>query len=145
MTKVYLTSEGSYSGFHITGVFSTREKAERAKEVHDYGNEIDEYDLDVISETPPGLLGWIVTMDENGDVKRWRREGYTTERPPVGLWMSWGIGGSVAYIGVWARDPEHAVKIASEIRHEKMVSGEWSEGLKKSREERAKLFERKYK
>jgi hypothetical protein len=53
--KVYVTSDGEYSDYHVTGVFSTREKADAylaaCRQVRNGAttNDVDEYDLDQLA------------------------------------------------------------------------------------------------
>ena len=42
MTKVYMVTDGWYSDYSVLGIYSTKAKAERAKELYAAGNDVDE-------------------------------------------------------------------------------------------------------
>jgi hypothetical protein len=127
MNKVYMVSDGSYSDYSVLGIYSTRELAERAREVLNAGNDIEEMELDAIPETPPGLLAWWVNMAENGDIK----QGPHRQGPTDGHETRWRIQfgyadvAPTAFFTLWARDADHAIKIAADKRRGLMVTGEW--------------------
>jgi hypothetical protein len=124
MAKVYLVSEGSYSDYHICGVFSTEEKARAAMELLADGD-MEEFELDPVSPHPPGMKYWSVQMHADGNVASLRQDSVSIDSPvnnreaPYGKEAYW-------YFGVWARDREHAVKIANERRIQMLASGEWN-------------------
>ncbi len=57
-TTIWLVSDGSYSDYHVLGIYSTHELAVAAKEAHNAYNEIEEWELDQIPPGPPGLFYW---------------------------------------------------------------------------------------
>jgi hypothetical protein len=46
MAEVYLVTQGSYSDYHVIGVFSTREAAEACKAWEDHGNSYDHAEIE---------------------------------------------------------------------------------------------------
>jgi|688.fasta_scaffold349475_2 hypothetical protein len=117
MTKVYILTAGVYSDYHIVATFSTRELAEEAKKFcGDDDPEIQEYELDSlqIPDHPPGHTAWFVNIDISGARPLWIRRANILEcnftpsetlRPQFGNYSNYSVG-------CWARDEEHAKKIA---------------------------------
>ena len=62
---IYVLTEGSYSDYHIIGVYSTKELAEKAEFLYP-DSEIEEYSLDNVSQYPPNMKAWCVLF-VNGD------------------------------------------------------------------------------
>ena len=91
MSKIYLVTDGNYSDYHVLGAFSSMEKAEQAKLLYAADNDIEEYELDAIPDSPPGLFAYVVLMEIAGDVKslwqesvvgfksRWHPGAYTAQ------------------------------------------------------------------
>lgn len=124
MSKIYLVTEGSYSDYRVLGVYSSVEKAEHAKLLYVADNDIEEYELDAVPESPPGLLAYVVLMEISGDVKRlWQESvaGFKSRWHPEDLYGS----DPVAWFRIWARDEQHAVKIANEWRAQIIALGLW--------------------
>jgi hypothetical protein len=130
MAKVYMVSRGSYSDYRILGIYSTQEKADRALEVY-AADEIEEVELDAIPETPPGMLAWWVDMTEAGDIK----QGPHRRDPLDDVHTSWRMALGYAdvppraFFDVWARDADHAAKVAADKRKELMATGEWQKAF----------------
>jgi hypothetical protein len=125
---IYLVSDGEYSDYTVLGLYSTKEKAEEAQLLYT-AEYIEEFELDAIPPHPPGELRWSVHMKDNGDVPFVHQFPAKDEYVPFesgrmlfeGRWPK--TDGRFMYL--WARDKEHAIKIASEKRREMIVSGEW--------------------
>jgi hypothetical protein len=129
MSKVWLVSTGDYSEYHVHGVYSTEEKALVAKEAYN-ADKIEERELDAMPDSPPGLYGWLVRMDQDGNTEHIYRVSNDVMKGEYGWHPARTMGGD-AKIGfvnfcVWARDQEHAVKIANEKRAGLIASGEWT-------------------
>lgn len=124
MGKVYLVTEGWYSDYHICGVFSSEEKAKEAMALLSDG-EMEEFELDPVSPHPPGMTFWFVEMQRDGAACEARRisvslaDKTAEESAPLSGGKSWRFT-------MWARDREHAVKIANERRIQMLASGEWA-------------------
>lgn len=150
MSKIYVITEGIYSNYHICAVCSTREKAERAQELY-HGSNVEEWDLDAIDDIPHGMARWEVRMKVDGDVldaekatywggdlkEQWyfyNSDGYGTEatRENAALFTS-----------MFARDKEHAVKIANELRITLLASGEFDKWLEKQMQRAKEMLLRK--
>lgn len=124
MSKVYLVTDGDYSDYHVLGVFSSREKADHAKRLYAACNNVEEYELDAVPESPPGLLAYVVLMEISGDVKDlWQESvaGFKSRWHPGDLYGS----APVAWFRIRARDEQHAVKIANEWRAQIIAMGLW--------------------
>lgn len=143
---VWVVERGSYSDYHVVGVFSSRENADRIADALNQPDEdgikpsdeatVVEWPLDpAIGEMNAGLSQWLVWM---------LRDGTTEKCEPIEL-SSCDLVGRVAIwqrskapyyqrrggapdcldATVWAKDAEHAVKIANEHRTRLIASGEW--------------------
>lgn len=120
---VYIVTSGSYSDYHINGVFSTLEKAEDAKKVLD-GDSIEGYEMDFIPEHPCGHIRFFVKMKRNGDVTRCFQTTEITDGDTYDFHMD-------AYeFRVCAKDISNAIKIAGERRRELIANNEWLEQFK---------------
>ena len=122
--KVFIVSSGSYSDYHILGIYSTREKAEHAKKLYASDNEIEEFNLDEIPNVPPGLFLYGVHMNKNGDVKE-AKITYAADE-----YLEWhpfsGYGEPVVCFNVFAEDEAHAIKIANEKRIQLIAENIWT-------------------
>lgn len=125
MTTLYMVTDGCYSDYRICGIYSTPEKAAHAKLLFNADNEIEEIELDAVPSTPPGLLPWNVKMDKNGNTDRVYRD--SAETSPSYEWAPYGDAyASFVLFRIWARDEDHAIKIANEKRVALIASGEWT-------------------
>lgn len=130
--KAYLISSGSYSDYGVIAIYSTREAAEAVAARHD-GCEVEEYDLDPgVLRARDGYFRFHVQMDrDTGNIHRKPAEVYPDDdalettasegrRPPdnesAGKWAPYEQWIPTIEINCWARDMDHAVKIASEHR-----------------------------
>lgn len=118
MTTIYVLTEGDYSDYHIVALYSTREFAEKAQKLCPNSN-VEEYELDSVKipEHPPGYTGWNVTIDVDTNTI------YHSYQKDVlgGLFKpqenycdnsKWPSTPSLFVVNCWARDQEHAEKIA---------------------------------
>lgn len=119
---MWLVSTGEYSDYHVIGVFSTRKKAALAQKLHN-ASFLEEEVLDKIPEHPPGLLPWSVDMDVDGNTHKVDRE--SVEYVKTNEWEPYGDGVHVVF-NMWAKDEEHAVKIANERRVKLIASNQWT-------------------
>lgn len=121
--SVFLLTTSEYSDYRVVGVFSTREKAEAAAPLYPSGPEIEEYVLDV-PMGPDGWRFWTLSMDEEGDCFYCTSDDPRLEtseyRPARGARkLSWRS------FGVWAKDEQHARKVANEKRIQIQQAGLW--------------------
>lgn len=136
---VWVVERGSYSDYHVVGVFSTREHAQRIADlVNTYYDEatVAEWPMDpAISDLMAGRRQYRVLMLRDGAVEG---DVLACEIDPHVLGESvriWPRSSAPAYIGkgvpdcldatVWATDATHAVKIANEHRVRFIEAGEW--------------------
>lgn len=105
MKTIYVLTEGSYSDYHIIGVYSTKELAQEAKSLHPY-SVIEEYALDNIPDHPPGMTAWSVKITD-GTIY------YCDQFNPFGIEVPREFEYNNSYcVYCWATDKEHAEKIA---------------------------------
>ncbi len=113
--KVWLVRCGCYSDQWIAGAFSTEQKADEFAEAYNGQNGgddagVEEYELDV-EFIPDGLKGWEVALSLGGDVlavdRREKLSRSCTRTTAHGM-----------FVECFAKDEEHAKKIATEKRQE---------------------------
>ena len=126
--KIFLVTDGEYSDYHVKGAFSTKEKAEEAIILYSAGN-IEEREIDEFPPHPKGMLPYCVQMDIDGNslVKRKNSQGF--EFYEKDKWRPYGNNVDVCFY-MWAKDEQHAVKIANERRTELIATNEWNVNLK---------------
>lgn len=107
---LYVLTSGEYSSYHINGIFSTLEKAEYAKRLL-CACDIEEWELDELPDHPPGLLHFWVRMDMDGNNLCYGQDANFSA-------PDWEPGRYRKYIAfhMWAKDQQHAIKIANERR-----------------------------
>jgi hypothetical protein len=123
--KLYMVTDGNYSDYHVCGVYSTPEKAERARQLY-AADGIEEMDLDAMPDAPDGMARWIVMMNRDGHSSSVRHVDASPEwlfedqfyRSESTEASEWGFT-------MWARDEEHAVKIANERRIQLLANNQW--------------------
>lgn len=123
MSQVYLVTSGSYSDYHVVGVFSTKENAEahvRAFSFHagrSYGDDymrIEEHELDPMHEdVQAGMIPYFLRIEKNGDVTDCHIQTGSFGFPDTECHPD--VRGSL-YTHVLAKDEEHATKITNERR-----------------------------
>lgn len=108
---IYVLTEGSYSDYHIIGVYSTKELAEKAEFLYPC-SEIEEYSLDNVPDYPPGMRAWCVDII-NGKLN------YTCQtNPDIGVPSEHSWNDNFYRVYCWATDKEHAQKIALDKYHQ---------------------------
>lgn len=135
-TTAYIVTRGEYSDYHIVGVFSARDAAqsfiERITDRYD-NPQIEEYILDAILP-PAGMDLWDIVMKRdgasvsaviNGDCFSWERGAIELVR----LNRFDGEPHLEILVQCFARDKEHAIKIANEKRAQIIAEGNWREGF----------------
>jgi hypothetical protein len=120
--KIYVVTDGSYSDYGIKAVFSTMEKAEEAKRLFGSTNAIEEYELDALPDHPIGMLLYSVRMKFDGTIDDVRIADASDDSSSL-EWRS-TYKNHVDFT-MWARDKEHATKIAIERRAPLIANGLW--------------------
>ena len=128
MTKVYMVTDGWYSDYRVLGIYSTKARAEKAKEIYAAGNEVDEIEMDVTPEHPRGCLAWVVEMNRNGDADRVERENCDGHRVTCYIYIPWRGESTSMRAYLWAKDADHAVKVANEWRTRIIANNLWING-----------------
>lgn len=128
MSKIYVVTAGVYSDYHICAVFESRELAEEYKEVDADGCDIEEYELNNWHDQKGFVFK--ITMRKNGDsfnTNHVRGDTDALHFDPelykyrcINEEMSCGFD-----IHVRAKDVNHAVKIANEVRVRIIAQTEW--------------------
>ena len=139
MKSIWVIEQGSYSDYRVVGVFSTKESAEKFMALMDVGQEtpsIDEWPLDpMVDEINKGLLPFAISMDIDGNTERIRKaDGHNMNGGLLACqsaaWNDDGVYGTV-----WAKDEQHAVKIANEFRTGQLIAG----NLKRASEKKGEM------
>ncbi len=122
MSKIYAVSRGEYSDYRVVTLFSTKRDAELFIERHQrkwvHWNDIEEYELDSgVEKLREGWSFFHVHMHKDGSSEVEIEPTFIDNVPDQQFephncvcgnpWFNW-YG--------WARDAEHAVKIANEHR-----------------------------
>ncbi len=117
--KVYVVTSGCHSAYSIDAVCSTLEKAESVKA--DLGNSdagIEIFVLDdLVDWKAKGYKSWWLKFDKDGTLMEFHKTGYTSIQPHLSMY---GDGTMVA-TAIRASSIQEAVKIASELRFQKLV------------------------
>lgn len=118
--KVWLVWTGEYSDATVEGVFSTEELAKEACQMYPDGYTGDAYEVD--SELPrvrAGIRLWNVLMEVDGTVVSVRHIDIAKGKPStVNRYPSYTVTGPVERLLIQcdARDQDHAIKIAADVR-----------------------------
>lgn len=123
--EVFLVSTGQYSDFKLRSVHSSEIAANAAQRLYPEGyngpNEIEKFVLGNSPKHPPGCLLFYVCMKRCGEVDEVRRSQGFEEAE---YFIEW-IVNDEAQLYVWARDEQHAIKIANERRVFAIANGLW--------------------
>jgi len=118
----YVLTEGSYSDYHIIGVYSTKELAEEAKSLWP-DSDVGSFPLDDIPEHPPGMYFWAGTAMGRIGIEEIDQSVYKTAPNEAFL-----KGADLSYgnifgfrVGFWAADEDHAFKILQDKYHQHMA------------------------
>lgn len=131
--KLYTASAGNYSDWHILGIFDNKEQAELVQDLHCSDNPIEEWELNKVPAHPPGLVFWTVCMQKDGTTLKVKRISMAWDGPdnvatpchhdhslgtPIPRYMEFWH---------WAKDEQHAVKIANEKRVQLLALNQWAD------------------
>lgn len=142
--KVYVVTRGSYSDYSICAIFTSRYRAKKyieAYEEHDTWvdfNRIETWELNPEDANliRKGYTTWAVTMLRDGTVENIYDNGVGVYRCAATSAFIWRRSQASAYRGTntpdalrvdaWTTSKEHAIKIANDIRRQKIAEGEWN-------------------
>jgi hypothetical protein len=123
--KVYVVTSGSYSDYGIVGVFDNAELAQLTASNIRGSNEVEVYELNPDADKYlAGLRMFVVLIAKDGTVKecelkfgetRFLKYGYASN-----LDEDW-----LLETEVWAKDAEHAIKVANERRSYLLAENLW--------------------
>jgi hypothetical protein len=121
--KVYIVTSGCYSDYHIEGVYSTREMAEEyIRAIKDDYKGINEWEVDVVVDPiEHGYLRWYVRFDGD-NIDYINQEDIDLDDPKEEECSYYNYMGSLSF-SIYAKDRDHAIKIASEKRFMLLASG----------------------
>jgi len=133
--KIWIVTTGEYSDYCVVAICSTKEIAERTKQLTGSNNDVFGMEVDeAINVVPDGFFGWSVDMDRNGNAVN--VENYVvTERSQLRA-LPYGINPRHHHLNVHncynfivvAKDVQSAVKIANEKRVQIIADNGWFEG-----------------
>ena len=127
---VYVVTEGTYSDYHICGIFTTQENAEEYISVFfkdDRWSEyrIEEHDLNpYMAKFEEGLKPYFVRIDKEGKIDKVETTRFTDDQTHKVRFSSFN---EYMIVYCWARDPEHAIKIAGERRTRVLAADAWGD------------------
>lgn len=126
MTTIYIVTDGSYSDYGIRSVFSSKERAQAYIDERCKSGDIEEWGLDDwLDERQQGLKFYSVHMQLTGDGAKVKED-----EPPSCYqngWIGRPLNGHMPdwfAMTIWAKDAEHALKIANDRRREKIANGD---------------------
>ena len=124
MSKVYLLTDGEYSDYHVTGVYSTRENAELMR--GHIGGDIEEHDLDPgIDKICAGRKLTNIAIKRDGSVS-----GISLAKGiEIYARLLMHVYQTELQLTCWAKDFAHAVHIAGEARRMLLAENLWPETL----------------
>lgn len=114
--KVYLCSDGDYSDYHVTGIYSTEEKANEAKRRMNWSNGVEVFEID--SLVVPSHVCYTVTKYlESNYCAPGVMSANCTGRPVADRTVrKYSPPGTKSIqVEVMAEDVEHAKKIAADL------------------------------
>lgn len=124
---LYMVTSGQYSAYDVCGIYSTLEKAEHAKKFFCTDNDIETIVLDGLPKHPDNTFLYCVTMNREGSTSRVKMadptEGNDLEIKPSRDEINIDFR-------MWAKNEEHAVKIANEYRTGLLSKNLWPADMK---------------
>jgi hypothetical protein len=133
---IWVLDEGSYSDYHVIGVFSSKENAAYIQNI--VGGDYHEDELDPgVDALRKGYIRYNVVMLRDGTVERIERQNAIScydieDRNKFFLWQRTK---APAYAGkgipdalqanIWAKNDKHAIKICNEYRTQMIANNEW--------------------
>ena len=133
---VYVVTSGTYSDYHIESVFSTELAAHEFiaafdSAFHEKDAKVEEYELDSGSRAErlkeDGYTLHSVRLARNGDGSVWPCNEWHWQEEPFVVTPAVGRAPGYLYGAVYARDEQHALKIANEHRAMMIATDQWPE------------------
>ena len=121
---IYIVTQGSYSDYHICGVFSDKELAEKYKQTFSNAQlydemRIEEWELNPFeAEIRKGYKPFFVRMGKDGNTQEVYEDDSTSEI--YGFDIDNGL-----YNHCFARNKRHAIKITNELRTRLIAENKW--------------------
>ena len=130
---IYVCTQGDYSDYHIAGVFDDEKLA--YKFASHFHCEVEEWPLNPFGpELSKGYFPFSVRMTKKGDTVAVHRVeadyAYRREADATIHTLDW-TGNLLVYC--WAKDKEHAIKIANETRAQLLATNQWPEQKQRRR------------
>lgn len=135
--KIYVVTSGSYSDYHIVAVYDNKELAEKHKDLLRDGNDVEEYVLNEDADLAQrGLKEFNVRMLRDGEVEmasQWDigrgEEECNLEDDEQYYWKNGEKIVTASYkvlrVKCFAKDKQHAIKIANEKRIQLIAANQW--------------------
>lgn len=141
-TIIYAVSTGSYSDYRVDALFSTEQLAQDyidslRTHAHMDNPRIEQYRLDEYTDKlKAGLLPWMVFMQRDGStdddsIREVSPDFDTTQHIVINSGNIYEIN-LLIRVHCWARDKDHAVKIANERRTVAILAGEFEKAEQKA-------------
>lgn len=119
MATIYVLEKGEYSDRHIVALFSDKKLAEKAMILAGDDAFVEEYELDSLKlpNHPQGCLAWrvYINVTDNSIQSICQQNGLDESFEPRGRYIDnshYSHSSSLYMVNCWARDQEHAEKIA---------------------------------
>ena len=123
MSKVYIVTSGYYSDHHVVSVHSTEEGArEVAKVTPD--SDVEEHEVDSVGGYPKDMSLYCVLMDVTGLAEGVQMCDPEYHKGFENAFLT-TVRGPRYYHYMWARDQNHAIKIANERRMQMLAENRW--------------------
>ena len=130
MKTIYIVTRGDYSDYHIEGAFSTMEKAQAYIDAYtgSYINEVEVYTIDY-REPQPGKSFYHLTMDKDGVVLAMKSGPVAVDYDCdlTVLRPDWRAKTYTLQVSRYAKSEAHIVKIANELRTQRIATLGWPE------------------
>ncbi len=129
--SVFIVTQGSYSDYHICGVYSTRALAESAVDELNrattyYGDQdIEEWFIDNCAGAPGSRREFSITMKQDGTVTKFEMGDYPSCAPSGERYRRHDTPADAWCFNVMAETLEHAIKIVNEKRIQMLAMNDW--------------------
>jgi hypothetical protein len=133
MAIAYAVSSGEYSDYGVIAIFTSKEKAVEFLGFYPPDDEtfLEEFPLDEMPEYPAGCVAWRVNIARDG---RCECEQVSPDRVSDGKLFPHYMDDGRMSTFLWARDAQHAAKIANEKRAQAVAAGTWETDLGRYRD-----------